>query len=68
MDQLYLLLQKQFQKTYKEMKQTLTTYQELTGGTPDLAPVNDGFPLSDPPPFWKICKTGCSRTFRLWPI
>ena len=48
MDQLYLLLQKQFQKTYKEMKQTLTTYQELTGGTPDLAPVNDGFPLSDP--------------------
>ena len=44
MDQLYLLLQKQFQKTYKEMKQTLTTYQELTGGTPDLAPVNDGFP------------------------
>ena len=39
---------KQFQKTYKEMKQTLTTYQELTGGTPDLAPVNDGFPLSDP--------------------
>ena len=48
MDQLYLLLQKQFQKTYKEMKQTLTTYQELTGDTPDLAPVNDGFPLSDP--------------------
>ena len=48
MDQLYLLLQKQFQKTYKEMKQTLTTYQELTGGTPDLVPVNDGFPLSDP--------------------
>ena len=37
-----------FRKTYKEMKQTLTTYQELTGGTPDLAPVNDGFPLSDP--------------------
>ena len=43
-----LSVQKQFQKTYKEMKQTLTTYQELTGGTPDLAPVNDGFPLSDP--------------------
>ena len=48
MDQLYLLLQKQFQKTYKEMKQTLTAYRELTGGTPDLAPVNDNFPLSDP--------------------
>ena len=68
MDQLYLLLQKQFQKTYKEMKQTLTTYQELTGGTPDLAPVNDGFHFLIQPPFWKICKTGCSRTFRLWPI
>ena len=37
-----------FRKLTKEMKQTLTTYQELTGGTPDLAPVNDGFPLSDP--------------------
>lgn len=48
MDQLYQLLQKQFQKTYREMKQTLTAYQNLTNGTPDLTPVSDDFPLSDP--------------------
>ena len=47
-DEIFLLLQKTFQKKYEEMKALAGRYRELTGTDPDLSLLVDGFPLTDP--------------------
>ena len=47
-DEIFLLLQKTFQKNYEEMKALAAGYRELTGAAPDLSLLTDGFSLTDP--------------------
>lgn len=47
-EDMYVLLQKTFQKKYAEMKTALSQYKALTGQSPDAAAVTDDFPLNDP--------------------
>lgn len=48
MDGIYAILQKTFQKNFSEFKTLCSRYRELTGNTPDLSRLSEGFPLSDP--------------------
>lgn len=48
MDGIYMLLQKNFQKSFSEFKDLIAKYRELTGNSPDPALLADSFPLSDP--------------------
>ncbi|MDO4332839.1 MAG: DUF885 domain-containing protein [Eubacteriales bacterium] len=45
---IYVLLQRNFQKNFSELKDLILRYRELTGNSPDPALLSDNFPLSDP--------------------
>lgn len=48
LDELYLLLQKQFQKTISQLRTCTRTYRQKTGSLPDPDTLQADFPLSDP--------------------
>lgn len=48
MDGIYIVLQKAFRKKFSDLKDLAAKYRELTGNDPELSPLSEGFPLSDP--------------------
>ena len=67
-DEIFLLLQKTFQKKYEEMKALAGRYRELTGTDPDLSLLVDGFPLTDPSEILTDLQTRMRSDFPLWEI
>lgn len=47
-DNIYILLQKNFQKSFSELKDLISRYRDLTGDSPNPLLLTDNFPLSDP--------------------
>ena len=67
MDSMFRLLQKTFQKKFKEFKKLLQEYRAQTGSDPDPALLSESFPLTEPEQILKDLQARMQADFPAFP-